>query len=853
MTAARTVSIRLALEDGEVFRRALMQLGEDGRRALERIERAAQPASKALLAINEVGQGVRGVVEGMAGRMGLFGDALMATGRTGLIAAGAVGAVGAALVQGVREMESADQSLRRLEAVLKATGAASGLTAGQLAALADEMETGTLATAEGVMDASAVMATFRSVSGDTFTRAIRLAQDLSAVFRQDLSSSATQLGKALEDPVEGISALKRVGVSFSATQKEVIRSLVETGDVAGAQRIVLDALEQQVGGAGAAEAAGLTGAAHHLAAAWGNLLEEIARTSTVGRGAQGVLHDLTGMVDGIRDLLKGPDIAAGVAAKSRQLVEVEGRIAEYQGIGVTGRRMADLRRQAELLRRDIDALVETGRAQVAAFEAERADAESGRQAAERDRNAEAMAVRLKALAEEKVKAATDAAGKIAAIESQLARDIEGARKKASLPGVDAGDVDREITLLRQVAARKVEAIEKPLAEARLRAAEQTRKVLDDLHRELSAPWQPRQAAIDQSVSRLPKEASLTDRAEAARLAGELFDQKQALDELQRALKEEADARIRGKDLVRRHRTAEQEYADTVRELNDLLAQGALDADTHARAIEEAEKRKLAASREWSDGAKRALAAYVEDSSDAARGAERVVTGMLKSSEDAFVKWATTGKLAAGDLFNTLAEEALRAAWRMAVVAPLFGGASGGLFGGLIAGIGSFFSGTGSAGASGGGGSVPVPSTGNFAIAHTGGLVGLDRLETRRYSASVFASAPKYHAGGLVAGERPIIAKVGEGVFTPRQMDNADRLLGTALSRPAVGVVVTVNNNASGTQARAEQSQGADGRIHLDIIVEEIEGRMSRRIGRGEGMAPVLEHRYGLNPAAGAYR
>ncbi|CAA7618968.1 Phage-related minor tail protein [Magnetospirillum sp. LM-5] len=853
MTAARTVSIRLALEDGEVFRRALMQLGEDGRRALERIERAAQPASKALLAINEVGQGVRGVVEGMAGRMGLFGDALMATGRTGLIAAAAVGAVGAALVQGVREMESADQSLRRLEAVLKATGAASGLTAGQLAALADEMETGTLATAEGVMDASAVMATFRSVSGDTFTRAIRLAQDLSAVFRQDLSSSATQLGKALEDPIEGISALKRVGVSFSATQKEVIRTLVETGDVAGAQRIVLDALEQQVGGAGAAEAAGLTGAAHHLAAAWGNLLEEIARTSTVGRGAQGVLHDLTGMVDGIRDLLKGPDIAAGVAAKSRQLVEVEGRIAEYQGIGVTGRRMAELRRQADLLRRDIDTLVEKGRTEVAAFEAERDQAESGRQAAERDRNAEAMSVRLKALEEEKVKAATDAAGKIAAIETQLARDIEGARKKAPLPGVDAGDVDREIALLRQVAARKVEAIEKPLAEARLRAAEQTAKVLDDLQRELSAPWQPRQAAIDPSVSRLPKEASATDRAEAARLAGDLFDQKQALDELQRALKEEADARARGKELVRQHRTAEQEYADTLRDLNDLLAQGALDADSHARAIEAAEKRKLAASREWSDGAKRALAAYVEDSSDAARGAKRAVTGMLKSSEDAFVKWATTGKLAAGDLFNTLAEEALRAAWRMAVVAPLFGGASGGLFGGLIAGIGSFFSGTGSAGPSGGG-SVPVPSTGNFAIAHTGGLIGLDRLDTRAFSPSVFANAPKFHGGGLVAGERPIVARVGEGVFTPRQMDNADRILNTALSQPAaVGVVVTVNNNASGTQARAEQSQGPDGRIHLDIIVEEIEGRMSRRIGRGEGMAPVLEHRYGLNPAAGAYR
>ncbi|TAN65280.1 MAG: hypothetical protein EPN20_07705 [Magnetospirillum sp.] len=839
MTAARTVSIRLALEDGEVFRRALMQLGEDGRRALERIERAAQPASKALLAINEVGQALSGVVEGMAGRMGLLsaprslrsGDALMATGRSGLIAAGAVGAVGAALVQGVREMESADPSLRRLEAVLKATGAASGLTAGQLAALADEMETGTLATAEGVMDASAVMATFRSVSGETFTRAIRLAQDLSAVFRQDLSSSATQLGKALEDPIEGISALKRVGVSFSATQKEVIRSLVETGDVAGAQRIVLDALEQQVGGAGAAEAAGLTGAAHHLAAAWGNLLEEIARTSTVGRGAQGVLHDLTGMVDGIRDLLKGPDIAAQVAAKSRQLVEVEGRIAEYQGIGVTGRRMAELSRQAELLRRDIDALVERGRTEVAAFEAERADAESGRLSADRDRNAEAMAVRLKALGEEKVKAASDAAGRIKAIETQLARDIEAARKKAALPGVDAGDVDREIALLRQVAARKVEVLSKPLAEARLRAAEQTAKVLDDLQRELSAPWQPRQAAIDQSVSRLPREASAADRAEAARLAGELFDQKQALDELQRALKEEADARTRGKELARQHRTAEQEYADTLRELNDLLAQGALDADTFARAIEAAEKRKLAASREWSDGVKRALAAYVEDSSDAARGAERVVTGMLKSSEDAFVKWATTGKLAAGDLFNSLAEEALRAAWRMAVVAPLFGsgGSDGGMFGSLASGIIS-----------------------QFAVAHSGGIIGRDRLDSRPDHPSSWANAPRFHGGGLVAGERRIIANEGEGVFTPRQMDSADRLLSAALSQPPVGITVNVTNSAPNAQARAQWSGGADGRMQLDIIVEEIETRMGRNISKGQGIAPTMERRYGLNPAAGAY-
>ena len=137
--------------------------------------------------------------------------------------------------------------------MLKATGDASGLTAGEIANFAEEMEAATLASAESVMDAASILATFRSVAGDTFTRALRLAQDLAAVFGQDLRGSAVQLGKALEDPVEGINALRRVGVSFTASQRDLIASLVETGQTAAAQKVILDALEQQVGGAGAAE------------------------------------------------------------------------------------------------------------------------------------------------------------------------------------------------------------------------------------------------------------------------------------------------------------------------------------------------------------------------------------------------------------------------------------------------------------------------------------------------------------------------------------------------------------------------------------------------------------------------
>ncbi|MEO5338858.1 MAG: hypothetical protein H7841_18545, partial [Magnetospirillum sp. WYHS-4] len=162
----RTLAIRLAVKDGEVVRRALMQLGEDGAKALARIEQASKPASKGLLAINEVTSAARVHLEGFAGHLGGVGSAMLRLGPAGLAAGTALGGLAAAMGQGLHEMETAQQSLLRLEAVLKATGHASGLTGQELNDLADAMEASTMVTAEGVMDASSVLATFRSVSGD---------------------------------------------------------------------------------------------------------------------------------------------------------------------------------------------------------------------------------------------------------------------------------------------------------------------------------------------------------------------------------------------------------------------------------------------------------------------------------------------------------------------------------------------------------------------------------------------------------------------------------------------------------------------------------------------------------------
>jgi hypothetical protein len=64
--------------------------------------------------------------------------------------------------------------------------------------------------------------------------------DMSVALGQDMSSSAIQLGKALNDPIKGVSALQRVGVSFTASQKEQIKTLVQSGRTMDAQKLILD-------------------------------------------------------------------------------------------------------------------------------------------------------------------------------------------------------------------------------------------------------------------------------------------------------------------------------------------------------------------------------------------------------------------------------------------------------------------------------------------------------------------------------------------------------------------------------------------------------------------------------------
>lgn len=96
--------------------------------------------------------------------------------------------------------------------------------------------------------------TFGNVAGTVFDRAQVAALDLATRMGGDLQAATLTIGKALNDPVKGLTALGRAGIQFTAQQKEQIKQMVAVGDAAGAQSIMLAELEKQFGGA--AKAAG---------------------------------------------------------------------------------------------------------------------------------------------------------------------------------------------------------------------------------------------------------------------------------------------------------------------------------------------------------------------------------------------------------------------------------------------------------------------------------------------------------------------------------------------------------------------------------------------------------------------
>lgn len=193
----------------------------------------------------------------------------------GKVAAAAFAATSAAIGFSVHEFAEAEKSALKTNAILKATGGISGVTAEQVKKLADSFQQTTAFGDDLVRDGENILLTFTHIGAEVFPQATEAMLDLATKMGTDASSAAQQLGRALDDPIRGITLLQRQGIVFSEVQQKQIASMVQTNNIAGAQKIILDSLSNSIGGLAKESAAGVSGSFSKLKNSFSDIGEEI--------------------------------------------------------------------------------------------------------------------------------------------------------------------------------------------------------------------------------------------------------------------------------------------------------------------------------------------------------------------------------------------------------------------------------------------------------------------------------------------------------------------------------------------------------------------------------------------------
>lgn len=207
---------------------------------------------------------LRNAVNDSETALGRLGGSVAKFAKIGAAAFAAAGA--AALVMGKKLIdagENAKTANARIEQITKSMGlfgSQAEVVSARLVKLAEKTALNVGVDQNIIKSTQAKLLTFAELaktadeSGGAFDRATKAALDLAAAGFGEASQNAVQLGKALQDPIKGITALARSGVTFTDQEKEKIKTLVESGQVLEAQNMILGAIEKQVGGTAEATA-----------------------------------------------------------------------------------------------------------------------------------------------------------------------------------------------------------------------------------------------------------------------------------------------------------------------------------------------------------------------------------------------------------------------------------------------------------------------------------------------------------------------------------------------------------------------------------------------------------------------
>lgn len=245
-----------------------------------------------------------GNVGGLASELAELGGASSAA-TIGL--AGLAGGLGFA-VDAAAEAEVASAQLAN---ILETTGAGAYVTQESLQGLASEIQAYSGQSDEAIQQSETLLLTFAglsneaSISAGILERATVATADIAALMGGDAASSALRLGRALDDPVAGMSMLQRSGVSFTEAQKEMIQGLYESGDALGAQSALLDVVEGQVGGAAEAYGDTFAGSVDKAKESLGDFAE------TVGGYAIPLLGDIAEKANEAATSLNALDVSSG--------------------------------------------------------------------------------------------------------------------------------------------------------------------------------------------------------------------------------------------------------------------------------------------------------------------------------------------------------------------------------------------------------------------------------------------------------------------------------------------------------------------------------------------------------------
>lgn len=221
----------------------------------------------------------------------------------------------------IAEGRESNRVAAQTEAVIRSTGGAAKVTTRQVSDLATAISNKTGKDDEAIQAGANMILTFTGIknaagkNNDIFNQTVQVTEDMTAamnggvITQENMRKTAIAVGKAMNDPIAGLIALRRAGVTFTDQQKEQIKALVQSGDTMSAQKIILAELRKEFGGSAEASAT----AAEKLRVRWGNFQEAVGnKLIPIIDKAAAVLIRFSDATQGI-----GPTVtivAAGVAA-----------------------------------------------------------------------------------------------------------------------------------------------------------------------------------------------------------------------------------------------------------------------------------------------------------------------------------------------------------------------------------------------------------------------------------------------------------------------------------------------------------------------------------------------------------